>query len=111
MAGVMMKFLAAAGAAAALSACSHPGPGIQIWDHPLDVRHCRKVAEVSPPTSTAGGFGPAVQGMAAGVRAAGGTDLYLRRDRHDWSVTTGYAYDCSKRPASHRHHSHKIVKD
>lgn len=111
MATVAVKFLATLGAVIGLSACSHPGPGIEIWDHPLDVRNCRKIVTVSPPTSTAGGFGAAVTGMATSVRASGGTDLYLQRDRRDWSVTTGVAYDCSKRPAPHRHHSRKIVKD
>lgn len=110
MAGFNTKFLTVIGAAVLLSACTHSGPGIQTWDHPLDVRHCRKVADISQPTSTAGGFGPAVTNMGLSARAAGGTDLYLRRDRHDWSVVSGVAYDCSKKPVRHRHHG-KIVKD
>lgn len=110
MATAAMKFLAGAGAMVALSACAHSGPGVPTWDHPLDVRHCRKVAEISPSTSTAGGFGAAVAGMRLSTVASGGTDLLLRRDRHDWSATTGVAYDCRKQPEPH-HHAHKIVKD
>lgn len=100
---------------AGLAGCAHMGTspmasGIPTWDHPLDVRYCRKIVEVSPPTSTMGGFGPAVQAMRAATLANGGTDLLLRRERHDWSLTTGVAYDCRNAPARVHHHR-KIVKD
>lgn len=103
--------LAATGAMFALSACTHTGGAVPTWDNPLDVRNCRKVQEVSPSTSTAGGFGAAVAAMRLSTIASGGTDLLLQRDRHDWSATTGVAYDCRTGHETTRHLSHKVVKD
>ncbi|MFC0283365.1 hypothetical protein ACFFJB_07065 [Camelimonas abortus] len=94
---------AAAGALLLLAGVSGACAGgarhaVPTWDHPLDVRHCRRVAQVSPPTPAQGGFGAAVAAMRRATLAAGGTDLELRRHGRDWSVVTGVAWDCSRAP-------------
>jgi hypothetical protein len=75
----------------------HPGPGIPVWDHHMDVMHCRLIRPISPVYSTNGGFGQALAQMAASTYAAGGTDLLLRKVRHDWSEVFGVAYNCAYR--------------
>lgn len=78
----------------AFAACNTPGPAMPVWDHPMDVMHCRLIDRVSGPVPTEGGFAATLNQMTANAIAIGGTDLLLRKRSHDWSVVTGEAYVC-----------------
>ena len=75
-------------------ACGHPGPSIQVWNHPMDVVHCRRLEDVSPPVATEGGFAATLEVMASRTYAAGGTDLLLKQVSYDWSTVVGVASVC-----------------
>jgi hypothetical protein len=77
--------------------CGHPGPSIPVWNHPMDVVHCVRLQEISPPTATEGGFASVLEQMASRTYAAGGTDLLLKKVNYDWSLVVGEAYSCAYR--------------
>lgn len=113
MASRSLKILAAAGVFMGLGAwnypASHPSPKIPIWDNSYDVMHCRRISVVSRAVYTDGLFGGALDEMIAKTIAAGGTDLYLRKNRQrEWLSVTGIAYRCGRGPVRHRHK--KIIK-
>ncbi|WP_188608416.1 hypothetical protein [Chelatococcus reniformis] len=106
-----IKALGALGLLVGLSAWTpllpgHPGPAIPVWDNSYDIMHCRKVRVVSEPVYTDAAFDQALDAMIGRTVALGGTDLYLRKNGHDWSSVTGVAYRCGRGPARHN----KIIK-
>lgn len=84
----------------------HPGPAIPVWDNSYDVMHCKRIRVVSEPIYTDAAFGQALDAMIGRTLVLGGTDLYLRKNGHDWSSVTGVAYRCGRAPARHN----KIIK-
>jgi hypothetical protein len=72
-----------------------PVETIHIVESPVDVRSCRRLAEVSPDVSTTPGFDAALESMLTSTVTLGGTHLYLEKRTTDWSITRGVAYDCN----------------
>ena len=95
----MRKVFLTAAAALGLSACStyhQPTPEmrIHIVDSPADVRACRRLGAVSGIVPTSRGFEEQTDAMLTATVGLGGTDLFLRRTRPDWSYVQGVAYRC-----------------
>jgi hypothetical protein len=93
----MQRALLATFIGLAVTACAYrptPTETIRIVDSPADVRHCRRLGEVSPTVATVPGFDDATESMLLGTVALGGTDLYLQRRSRDWLLVRGIAYLC-----------------
>jgi hypothetical protein len=82
-----------------LAGCSYyrptPAERIHIVDAPTDVNACHRLGVVSVPVTTSPGFASLLEGMILATVELGGTDLYLQRSSHDWSVVRGIAYHCA----------------
>lgn len=93
----MQRAFLASLVALTVSACAYtPDPLdlVRVVDDPTDVRHCTRLAEVSPVVPTTPGFETVLESMLAQTVALGGTHLYLNRQSADWLLVRGIAYNC-----------------